>query len=97
MDPYFFYTYINTLIYNNRYSKYNAIIAFMNYPTIIPEYKLIPEIAIEREHAIHLLNGIMDNQVNNQYVHAQNNNQDGHVIDDEYFNNPPPPPRLRRS
>ena len=96
MDPAFFYTYVNTLIYNNKYSKYNAIISFMNDPTIIPEYKRIPEVQIETEHAIQLLDGVINNQVNNQQIHTQNNNQHLHD-EDEYFNNPPPPLRLRRS
>jgi hypothetical protein len=96
MDPAFFYTYVNTLVYNNQYSKYNAIISFMNDPSIIAEYKLIPEVNIETNHAIELLDGHGTNQINNQYVHDQNNNQALHN-NDEYFDNPPPPPRLRRS
>ena len=96
MDPAFFYTYVNTLVHNNHYSKYNAIISFMNDPTIIPEYKRIPEVQIEIEHAIQLLDGVINNQVNNQQIHTQNNLQHLHD-EDEYFNNPPHPPRLRRS
>ena len=95
MDPAFFYTYVNTLVHNH-YSKYNAIISFMNDPTIIPEYKRIPEVQIETEHAIQLLDGVINNQVNNQQIHTQNNLQHLHD-EDEYFNNPPHPPRLRRS
>jgi hypothetical protein len=92
MDPSFFYTYVNTLVFYNGMSKYNAIITFMNDPTIIREYKLIPEVTIETNDAIQLMNGIANNQQN---IDEQNNNQD--VNDDDYLNNPPPPPLLRRS
>jgi hypothetical protein len=98
MDPAFFYTYVNTLVFYDGVSKYNAIIAFMNDNTIIDEYKRIPEVAIETEHAIQLIYGVVNNQVNNQQIHAQNNNKRVHNNnEDEYFDNPPPPPRLRRS
>lgn len=98
MDPAFFYTYVNTLVFYDGVSKYNAIIAFMNDPTIIAEYKTIPEVAIEREDAIQLMYGITNNQVNNQNINTQNNNKRIHNNNqDEYFDNPPPPPRLRRS
>jgi hypothetical protein len=100
MDPAFFYTYVNTLIHNNGMSKYNAIIEFMNDPSIIPTYKLIPEVNTETNHAIELMHGPSNNQINNQYVHDRNNNQNIHNIDniDDEFDNPPPsPPRLRRS
>jgi hypothetical protein len=100
MDPAFFYTYVNTLVHYDGASKYNAIIAFMNDPSIIDEYKRIPEVAIETEHAITLINGVngMNNQVNNQRIHEQNNNKRIHNNnEDEYLDNPPPPPRLRRN
>ena len=98
MDPAYFYTYVNTLVYYNGLTKYNAIITFMNDHTIAREYKTIPEVAIETEHAIQLLDGVIDNQVNNQHIHAQNNNKNVHNIDeDDNFDNPPPPLRLRRS
>ena len=100
MDPTFFYTYVNTLVFYDGASKYNAIIAFMNDPTIIAEYKTIPEVAIETDDAIMLMNGVngINNQVNNQYIHEQNNNKRIHNNnEDEYFDNPPPPPRLRRN
>jgi hypothetical protein len=97
MDPAFFYTYVNTLVFYDGISKYNAIISFMNDTSIIPEYKLIPEINIELNDAVQLMNGIVDNQVNNQYIHNQNNNQNIHNNDNDYYNNPPPPPRLKRS
>jgi hypothetical protein len=98
MDPAFFYTYVNTLVYYDGMNKYNAIIAFMNDATIIDEYKRIPEVAIEIDDAIQLMNGVVNNQVNNQNIHAQNNNKRIHNNnEDESFDNPPPPPRLRRS
>ena len=106
MDPAFFYTYVNTLVFYDGMSKYNAIINFMNDPTIIDQYKRIPEVAIETDDAIRLMNEVngmngmnrMNNQVNNQYIHEQNNNKRIHNNnEDEYFDNPPPPPRLRRS
>jgi hypothetical protein len=96
MDPAFFYTYVNTLVYYDGASKYNAIIAFMNDPSIIDEYKRIPEVAIETDDAIMLMNGV-NNQVNNQNVHEQNNNKRIHNNNEDYFDNPPPPPRLRRN
>jgi hypothetical protein len=77
-------------------SKYNAIIEFMNDTTIINDYKLIPEVNIELNDAIQLMNGIVNNQVHDQNINNQDNNQNVHN-DDEYFNNPPPPPRLRRN
>ena len=102
MDPAFFYTYVNTLVYYDGASKYNAIIAFMNDPSIIDEYKRIPEVAIETDDAIMLMNGVnvmngVNNQVNNQNVHEQNNNKRIHNNNEDYFDNPPPPPRLRRN
>jgi hypothetical protein len=97
MDPTYFYTYVNTLVYYDGMSKYNAIINFMNDPTIIAEYKTIPEVAIETNDAIMLMNG-MNNQVNNQRIHEENNNKRTHNNNqDENFDNPPPPPRLRRN
>jgi hypothetical protein len=98
MDPAFFYTYVNTLVFYDGMSKYNAIIAFMNDATIIDEYKRIPEVAIETDDAIKLTYGVTNNQVNNQYIHAQNNNKRVHNNnEDDNFDNPPPPPRLKRS
>ncbi len=98
MDPAYFYTYVNTLVFYDGMSKYNAIIAFMNDNTIIAEYKRIPEVAIETDDAIQLMNGIVNNQIHNQNIHAQNNNKRIHNNnEDEIFDNPPPPPRLRRS
>lgn len=97
MDPTYFYTYVNTLVFYDGMSKYNAIINFMNDPTIIAEYKTIPEVAIETNDAIMLMNGV-NNQVNNQRIREENNNKRTHNNnEDEYFDNPPPPPRLRRS
>jgi hypothetical protein len=97
MDPTYFYTYVNTLVFYDGLSKYNAIINFMNDPTIIAEYKTIPEVAIETNDAIMLMNGV-NNQVNNQRIREENNNKRTHNNnEDEYFDNPPPPPRLRRS
>jgi len=55
MDPYNFYTYINTLI-NRGYSKYNAIIIFINDENINTTYKTIPEVQEELEHGLQLLN-----------------------------------------
>jgi len=70
----------------------------MNDPTIVREYKTIPEVAFETEHAIQLIGGVTENQVNNQQIHTQNNNKHIHNIDeDDNFDNPPPPLRLRRS
>ncbi len=102
MDPAYFYTYVNTLVFYNGMSKYNAIIEFMNDPTIVRDYKLIPEVNIELNDAIQLMNGVVDNnqQINNQNINNQDNNQQiiTDIIDnDENFDNPPPPPRLRRS
>lgn len=95
MDPAFFYTYVNTLVYYNGFTKYNAIITFMNDHTIAREYKTIPEVAIETEHAIQLIGGVTENQVNNQQIHTQNNNKNVHTIDEDEYS--PPPPRLKRS
>ena len=96
MDPAFFYTYVNTLVFYDGMSKYNAIIAFMNDKTIIDDYKRIPEVAIETDDAIQLMYGVTNNQVNTQNIHTQNNNKRVHN-NNEYFDNPPPPPRLKRS
>ena len=96
MDPSYFYTYVNTLVFYNGMSKYNAIIEFMNDETIVRDYKLIPEINIELNDAIQLMNGVVDN---NQQINNQNNNQDIEIPinNDDDFDNPPPPPRLTRS
>jgi hypothetical protein len=67
----------------------------MNDPTIVREYKIIPEVAIETERALQLIGGVTENQVNNQQIHTQNNNKHIHNIDED--DNPPPPPRLKRS
>lgn len=68
MDPTNFYTYVNTFI-NQGYTKYNAVIMFLNDNNINPNYKMIPEVQEELEHGIQLLN----NYNNNQNNYNQNN------------------------
>jgi len=81
-------------------SKYNAIITFMNDKTIVRDYKIIPEVNIELNDAIQLMNGVEDiNNNNNQDNNNQTNNQAIQIPinNDDDFDNPPPPPRLTRS
>jgi hypothetical protein len=55
MDPTNFYAYVNTLI-NTGYSKYNAVIIFINDININENYKTIPEVQEELEHGLRLIN-----------------------------------------
>lgn len=54
-NPINFYIYVNTLI-NRGYSKYNAIITFLNDTNIDAQYKQIPEVQQELDHGLSLLN-----------------------------------------
>ena len=47
MDPYLFYAYINQLMANNYYSKYDAIISFIDDPTVDIKYKILQEVEDE--------------------------------------------------
>jgi hypothetical protein len=55
MNPNTFYEYINILIHEG-YSKYNAIIIFLNDVNINATYKRIPEVQQELEDGILILN-----------------------------------------
>jgi hypothetical protein len=47
MDPTFFYEYVNQHIYMYYYSKYAAIIKFLDDDTVDFNYKLIPQVMDE--------------------------------------------------
>ena len=55
MNPNSFYEYINILVHEG-YSKYNAIIIFLNDVNINATYKQIQEVQQELEHGLLLLN-----------------------------------------
>jgi hypothetical protein len=55
MNPDNFYAYVNTLI-NQGYTKYNAVIMFLNDNNINANYKTIPEVQEELDYGIQLLN-----------------------------------------
>jgi hypothetical protein len=55
MNPNTFYEYINILIHEG-YSKYNAIIIFLNDVNINATYKRIPEVQQELEEVLLILN-----------------------------------------
>ena len=69
MDPTFFYEYVNQRIYYYNYSKYDAIMIFLDDNTIDTNYKLIPEV-MEELNTTNEYNNIMSQ--NN--VNSQNNN-----------------------
>jgi len=69
MDPDDFYSYVNRLIYYYGYTKYDAIVIFINDQSINNTYKTIPEVNIELEHALELLN---INNNNNKNINNTN-------------------------
>ena len=47
MDPYVFYAYINELMIVYKYTKYNAIMRYIEDPSIDPQYKILEEVEDE--------------------------------------------------
>jgi len=66
MDPYLFYAYINQLMANNYYSKYDAIITFIDDPTVDIKYKTLQEVEDE-------LHSTLEYQKNNKITSNINN------------------------
>jgi hypothetical protein len=55
-SAYQFYAYINQRMAIHKYSKYDAILEFINNPTISHDYKIIPQVEDELQDAIDKLN-----------------------------------------
>lgn len=68
-NTYQFYAYINQRMLINSYSKFDAIMEFINNPTISNEYKIIPQVEDELEDATYILN-----KNNKYYVETYKNN-----------------------
>ncbi len=47
MDPYVFYAYINELMVTYNYTKYNAIMRYIEDPTVDHQYKILDEVEDE--------------------------------------------------
>jgi hypothetical protein len=65
MDPNFFYEYVNQNIHMYHYTKYAAIIKFLDDDSIDAKYKLIPEIIEELYTTQEHINNMSQNNNNN--------------------------------
>ena len=77
MDPTFFYEYVNQNIYYNNYSKYDAIIKFLDDNSIDVNYKLIPEVMVELNTTQEYINIMSQNNIN---TNINNNNKNNKYI-----------------
>ena len=55
-NVYQFYAYINQRMLIDSYTKFDAIMDFINNPTISYEYKIIPQVEDELQDAKYILN-----------------------------------------
>jgi len=68
-NVYQFYAYINQRMLIDSYTKFDAIMDFINNPTIGYEYKIIPQVEDELQDAKYILN-----KNNKYYVETYQNN-----------------------
>jgi hypothetical protein len=74
MDPTFFYEYVNQRIYYYNYTKYNAIMLFLDDNTIDNKYKLIPEVMQELNTTEEYNNAMSQNNNTNNMNNTNNYN-----------------------
>lgn len=72
MEPYLFYAYINQLMANNYYSKYDAIITFIDDPTVDIKYKTLQEVEDELHSTLeYQKNNNITSNINNSIVYTK--------------------------